>query len=141
MKQEDKLKPCPFCGGQATFVGDFDDVWVKCENCGVTTDFFLREKQAVVAWNNRPIERKLLNRISSLELDLAHFPEDFYRRTTEQLQKENKRYFDAFVKVKEFLEESRLWDYPWFYNVDNKDIQYVFDIVDKTLRGENVKKM
>lgn len=55
----EKLKKCPFCGGQATLVENFDDVWVRCENCGAITDFFRTAKEAVTAWNTRQIENKL----------------------------------------------------------------------------------
>ena len=41
----DQLKPCPFCGGEATLEGDGDDsisyhvgrAWVECLECGAST--------------------------------------------------------------------------------------------------------
>lgn len=134
MTQE--LKPCPFCGGKGKIRIAFGMCTCTCSSCGVTTEARGKEKQAVDAWNNRPIESKLANKISSLEMDLAHFPANEYRLACEELSKENLRYFNSFVKVKEFLQDSRLEDYEWYFNLDNKDIEYIFDIVDKTLRGE-----
>lgn len=35
----DRLKPCPFCGGEATF--DHDDNgwnWIECTRCGASTN-------------------------------------------------------------------------------------------------------
>ena len=140
MKEE--LKPCPFCNRVPEIKGSamYSRHWIQCP-CGVSTKFFETEKQAIDAWNYRQREKYLTDRIFSLEIDLAHFPEDEYRRANQQLQKENKRYFDALVEVHQFLKESRLEDYEWYFNVDCKDIEYIFDIVDKTLRGEDVKTM
>ena len=109
--------------------------WIQCP-CGVSTKFFLTEKQAIDAWNYRQREKHLTDKILSLEIDLAHFTWDEYRCANEQLQKEYERYFNSFVKVKECLETARDAVHPFLFNVDNKDIEYIFDIVDKTLRGE-----
>ena len=63
-----KLKPCPFCGGEAlvqaiTFGDDYhtDSLpvwWVACAACGVHTDEYEAptEAEAVAAWNTRVYE-------------------------------------------------------------------------------------
>lgn len=142
MKREEELKPCPFCNRVPEIKGSamYGRNWIQCP-CGVSTKCFETKQQAIDAWNYRQREKYLTDKILSLEIDLAHFPGDEYRRANEQLQKEYERYFLAFVEVQKILKESRLADYPYYFNVDNKDVEYIFEIVDKTLRGEDVKKM
>ena len=56
----EKLKPCPFCGGEAEFNSDEFGEGVYCKSCGAT----LRNgvygeygrKLASADWNSRPIE-------------------------------------------------------------------------------------
>lgn len=61
-----KLKPCPFCGGEATTSHGEDDYtlgqffFVSCEYCGSRTRKFHRycygeeyERKAIEAWNRR----------------------------------------------------------------------------------------
>jgi len=54
MKKKIKLKPCPFCGGEAelyqTWTGDY---CVQCNKCGATT-LHKRDANIVVGdWNRR----------------------------------------------------------------------------------------
>ena len=55
----DKLKPCPFCGGQPYIVSWRDEkerknpTSIKCEECGAKTDIYDRIKDAKSAWNRR----------------------------------------------------------------------------------------
>ena len=55
---EIKLKPCPFCGGEAelgTFSTNSDDKFlVECSNCGVATLLYYDTEKATEAWNRRP---------------------------------------------------------------------------------------
>lgn len=55
-----KLKPCPFCGGEATIMPRYRDEEtgelkqdVCCRGCDCSTDVYSVEKQAIQAWNNR----------------------------------------------------------------------------------------
>ena len=71
----DKLKKCPFCGGEAEFYrtpvksngGWYDSVVVRCKNCEARTNRVLYDArkyqndseydEAAEAWNNRkPVE-------------------------------------------------------------------------------------
>ena len=54
---EDRLKPCPFCGGKARL--SIDEVsWIYCEECCAETDCFDRKEEAIEAWNTRkPMDR------------------------------------------------------------------------------------
>lgn len=57
---EIKLKPCPFCGGEAATVFYTGYIYVSCENCGATSEmvkiseeYSATEKAAAEAWNRR----------------------------------------------------------------------------------------
>lgn len=56
-----KLKPCPFCGGEAETIENnhYTDVWsVMCKNCFAESDRYHTEESAIEAWNTRkPMER------------------------------------------------------------------------------------
>lgn len=64
----EELKPCPFCGGEASFMtikkpyGECADgseaVWLRCENCGACTNVCCSRQAAVEAWNRREGEKK-----------------------------------------------------------------------------------
>lgn len=49
---DEKLKPCPFCGGKATING-ITLVYIKCTKCGVETVGYREEDEAIEAWNRR----------------------------------------------------------------------------------------
>ena len=43
----DKLKKCPFCGGEAEIF------WVICKECTAETKDFDTKEEAIEAWNRR----------------------------------------------------------------------------------------
>lgn len=50
-----KLKPCPFCGGQASVLtrGEIT-FFARCSKCYATIDgFFKTEEMAIESWNRR----------------------------------------------------------------------------------------
>lgn len=58
----EKLKPCPFCGGEAvlenaeqyTTCKGWNSVYgVECQNCSVQTRGFLTRQEAINSWNTR----------------------------------------------------------------------------------------
>lgn len=54
----EELKPCPFCGGEATRTTMRRFKYVSCENsdCSMVVEagaFFSREEDAIAAWNTR----------------------------------------------------------------------------------------
>lgn len=49
-----ELKPCPFCGGQATAVDCGVEWFVRCSRCGANREKLYRQRcDAVRAWNTR----------------------------------------------------------------------------------------
>ena len=52
-----KLKPCPFCGGDAEmYPGKYlglNTFYVRCWGCGAQTDFEYAEEFAAELWNER----------------------------------------------------------------------------------------
>ncbi len=51
----DRLKRCPFCGGEAEIVG-YTIFWVTCKECTAETKDFDTKEEAIEAWNRRAEE-------------------------------------------------------------------------------------
>lgn len=88
-----KLKPCPFCGGEAfCYVSGRiepempDMFWVRCKNCDVVTKSYTTREKAIKKWNTRalgwiPVEERLPEKFSigvevttkDLERNLARY--------------------------------------------------------------------
>ena len=51
----EELKPCPFCGGEAMIRHGIYLIvfWVECQSCGVESNAFNNEADAIEAWNRR----------------------------------------------------------------------------------------
>lgn len=50
----DKLLPCPFCGGKGLFYKQAKGWLVKCQDCGASKNVFTRYiTQALAEWNAR----------------------------------------------------------------------------------------
>lgn len=62
----DKLKPCPFCNAKSTNGGKYPDkiavvtdpdnstnYSVICIQCGISTDWYETETEAIKSWNRR----------------------------------------------------------------------------------------
>ena len=54
---DERLRPCPFCGFGAVVVGCNRGHYVECQNCHARTDYIRdghdSEKKAIEAWNKR----------------------------------------------------------------------------------------
>ena len=58
MGKTEKLKPCPFCGGElelhpTVIKGDKCDWYVECTSCEFMLDEFITEEKAIEFINNR----------------------------------------------------------------------------------------
>lgn len=78
MRLMDKLKPCPFCGGEAKIVKDNNDApfeWaVECMECQTTSGLAMSKKHAELIWNSRVTQKKsplTLEQIASEYLNLC----------------------------------------------------------------------
>lgn len=50
----DKLKPCPFCGGEAIIDGCDETLWITiCKKCNASIGYKETECEAIDAWNSR----------------------------------------------------------------------------------------
>lgn len=50
----DKLKPCPFCGGEAIVDGCDDTLWIViCKDCNASINYNETKQDAIIAWNSR----------------------------------------------------------------------------------------
>lgn len=52
------LKPCPFCGGRASFalLCGTHSHWVVCVECKVAGANYGTEREAITHWNTRVVE-------------------------------------------------------------------------------------
>lgn len=49
-----KIKPCPFCGGEAKLKKYCGGYWfVECQNCYVTKNGSANDEETIKKWNNR----------------------------------------------------------------------------------------
>ena len=49
-----KLKPCPFCGGEAEVVDCGNEYFCRCKKCAINQDHLYGQRcDAVKAWNRR----------------------------------------------------------------------------------------
>lgn len=56
---EEKLMPCPFCGGEPEFRSCGHEPFVKCGSCGCRTDWHDNQQGAADAWNTRPAREEV----------------------------------------------------------------------------------
>lgn len=61
------LKRCPFCNQDAAVLTETEDYRVVCGNCAASTGCFETAKEAVNAWNDRPLEKVLTSQIHFLD--------------------------------------------------------------------------
>lgn len=82
----EKLKPCPFCRGEAdamyTYsVADCKFYIVKCLQCGIETPFKHTEEEAIKTWNTRTLteDQKRAEEVMQIlrESDIALSKYDF----------------------------------------------------------------
>ncbi|MGE4865881.1 Lar family restriction alleviation protein, partial [Yersinia enterocolitica] len=74
---DEKLKPCPFCGGKAHLLTSNGSFLVECSVC--LTDFlngpvgigwYRSEKDAAADWNDRPSERALITQLEAAQKEI-----------------------------------------------------------------------
>lgn len=108
---ETKLKPCPFCGGEAVMLGEDDGMYqVVCPNCAANIDNYDDEKEvAAEKWNSRPIEDELDKKNGCLIgtcHDLHDIVEDF-RAECDQKDLEIKHLREALEVILEATKDEK----------------------------------
>ena len=59
-----KLKICPFCGGEAIFKSDDYCAWVMCKKCGSHSSCRDSNEEAIKVWNQRIEEGNKTDKIN-----------------------------------------------------------------------------
>ena len=82
----ENLKRCPFCGNEAEIIGYDDGMYqCVCRNCeSVQGGFYDFPEEAAYAWNSRPIENELVEKICKLEAENARLREALQMIATEK---------------------------------------------------------
>lgn len=61
--EEDKLKPCPFCGAEAYVADTWDTTkYVQCTVCGCRTLQLKNILDVIEIWNRRAVQKKYPNK-------------------------------------------------------------------------------
>lgn len=94
---QNKLLPCPFCGGEAKYIEDKDffvSRFVTCTKCGIETRRnYLRKDLAINAWNTRKPMERIVEQLE--EYQYSHLIE----HDSEQIKHCDKdcEYLDCFI--------------------------------------------
>ncbi|ENB8332173.1 Lar family restriction alleviation protein [Yersinia enterocolitica] len=101
---DEKLKPCPFCGGKAHLLTSNGSFLVECSVC--LTDFlngpvgigwYRSEKDAAADWNDRPSERALITQLEAAQKRGDDIDEnrkvafELYQNTVNKLEAANEK--------------------------------------------------
>ena len=64
----DKIRECPFCGGEAMLRkrGRNTQNYVVCENCGAVSKITETEADAIEAWNNRTTMDRIVEEVNEI---------------------------------------------------------------------------
>jgi hypothetical protein len=68
----DDLKPCPFCGGKAGFVG----TEIECIDCGMMMPKTQTFEGQIRNWNTRPIEDALRAELADMKAENADLKQE-----------------------------------------------------------------
>ena len=88
MTEKLELKPCPFCGEKLVHDSEHysGPIWerlyqsyrVECPKCCASTTEYMTAKEAIDAWNNRPIEDEFSAKIDELRKEREIMLEELY---------------------------------------------------------------
>ena len=82
-----KLKPCPFCGGEAGVSERYDEYCaVRCITCGARTNFSMTKKGAIELWNRREPMDKIVEQLKQLSIGTVLCDKCEYREKCDDIQ-------------------------------------------------------
>jgi Lar family restriction alleviation protein len=62
------LLPCPFCGGRAQGASGSSSIWIRCVDCGASSDENRESEEATIAaWNRRAVVVPAITREALLQ--------------------------------------------------------------------------
>ena len=67
-----KIKACPFCGGEGKHLLLFGFHDYHCDRCGCSTKSYMTEQDAFNAWNKRASDAETLKMLAEIEAELFH---------------------------------------------------------------------
>lgn len=95
---EQKLKPCPFCGGKANVV-DVYPYWVYCKRCGSRISAWTKYlEDSVDAWNRREIDTNIAETIKQAIRDLFEGAETDHKTEKEREAEEAYEVLRAYAR-------------------------------------------
>lgn len=83
-----KLKPCPFCGGEANIQEDnlFGTFIPYCPNCLTQKGRFSSRESAIEAWNRREPMDKIVEQLKQLSIGTVLCDKCEYREKCDDIQ-------------------------------------------------------
>lgn len=122
----DELKPCPFCGGEAEITKNEMRVWVHCTKCYSDTNLYQTQKEAVDAWNLRPID----------DYSVKYEPNSYSCRSCKNgTDEEIKRLEAENKRLREALELIAKAKFYFARGEEEKQIRRVCEIAEDALKG------
>lgn len=104
---ESDLKPCPFCGGQASYRPMNDKYYrVYCALCGASQNTHETKDEEVESWNARPIEDALRAEVADLQHRLT-LPDPVLEAEIEGLHQDRRDFREVIRGLREELTEAR----------------------------------
>lgn len=101
-----KLKPCPFCGGEAELLAEEDSIdsyWVRCPNseCSAKTFEYSCGDHAINKWNTRTQDPRIKKMLDYLKLKLMTLYGDIDRAFMEEEIKTYEKILSDFKQIAE----------------------------------------
>jgi Lar family restriction alleviation protein len=91
----DKLKGCPFCGGEARRFYCGETTFFACNNCHANLYLKDTEELTIAAWNTRPTETALQETLKTI-----------YKATEGWAQKDIKSQTEIMIKITNMINET-----------------------------------
>lgn len=108
----EELKPCPFCGGEAEIVMSGGDRRVDCKKCGARSDWYDTEAEAIAAWNRRVCVKQNGEKLDTNSVASSGVNAKLTYADIERMVKELKW---SYIERKESLKTVKYWESNMFF--------------------------